>query len=56
MDITQTHLQLWIKIPREIQAQQLLHDQEAQIRTHIASYYPEYVLSPFFLIIRTRVK
>ncbi|EMG9622867.1 hypothetical protein V5420_002122 [Listeria monocytogenes] len=47
LDITQTHLQLWIKMPREIQAQQLLHDQEAQIRTHIASYYPEYVLSPF---------
>ncbi|WP_438722648.1 hypothetical protein [Enterococcus sp. DIV1420a] len=47
LDITQTHLQLWIKMPREIQAQQLLHEQENHIKAHIASYYPEYVLSPF---------
>lgn len=47
IDISLYEIKLFIKIPKEVQAQKILKEQEAQIKEHIASMYPDYIISTF---------
>lgn len=47
IDISHYEIKLFIKIPKEVQAQKILKEQEAQIKEHIASLYPDYIISNF---------
>lgn len=47
IDISLYEIKLFIKIPKEVQAQKILKEQEAQIKEHIASIYPDYIISTF---------
>lgn len=47
LDITNQQLILQIKIPREAQAEKILNEHEIQIKEHIASMYPTYIISKF---------
>lgn len=47
LDISEERLLLYIKIPKTAQAQKMLKEHEEQIKEHIASYYPDYIVSPF---------
>lgn len=47
IDISHYEIKLFIKIPKEVQAQKILKEQEAQIKEHIASIYPDYIISTF---------
>lgn len=47
LDLTNKSLTLYIQIPKEVQAQKLLKEHENEIREHISSLYPKYILSNF---------
>lgn len=47
LDIMEHQLRLFIKIPKEAQAQKILSEHEEQIKEHIASFYPDYIISTF---------
>lgn len=47
LDLTYKELNLFIKVPREAQSQKILKEYEEQIKEHISSLYPEYIISTF---------
>lgn len=47
IDLTNKQLKLLIKIPKEAQSQKILKEHEEQIKEHISSLYPEYIISTF---------
>ncbi|MDH6363483.1 hypothetical protein M2139_000458 [Enterococcus sp. PF1-24] len=47
LDIRNEHLQLFINIPKEAQSQKILRAHEEQIKEHLASLYPTYLISTF---------
>lgn len=47
LDITQDRLAFMIPLPKEAQPQKLLLQHEEQIKEHLASLYPEYLVSTF---------
>lgn len=47
LDVSKEELTLFIKIPKEAQAQKILKEHEEQIKEHISSLYPEYLISTF---------
>ncbi|MFF2178007.1 hypothetical protein ACFVT8_16335 [Lysinibacillus sp. NPDC058147] len=47
LDLTYKELNLFIKVPREAQSQKILKEYEEQIKEHISSMYPEYIISTF---------
>jgi hypothetical protein len=47
LDISNERLKLFIKVPREAQAQKILKTHEEQIKEHISSLYSEYIISTF---------
>lgn len=47
IDLTNRQLKLLIKIPKEAQSQKILKEHEEQIKEHISSLYPEYLISTF---------
>lgn len=47
IDISHYEIKLFIKIPKELQAQKILKEHEVQIKEHIASIYPDYIISTF---------
>lgn len=47
LEIKEQQLVLFIKVPKEAQSQKLLKEHEEQIKEHIASFYPEYIVSTF---------
>ncbi|ADA64368.1 hypothetical protein [Lactococcus lactis] len=47
IDIWNSQLMLYLKLPKEYQAQKMLKDMEAEIKEEIASAYPDYLISTF---------
>lgn len=47
LDLTHKELKLFIKVPKEAQLQKILKEHEEQIKEHISSLYPEYIISTF---------
>ncbi|AYJ44394.1 MULTISPECIES: hypothetical protein [Enterococcus] len=47
LDLTQDQLTLFIKVPKEAQAQKILKEHEEQIKEHVASFYSDYIISTF---------
>ena len=47
LDLTQDQLILFIKVPKEAQAQKILKEHEEQIKEHVASFYSDYIISTF---------
>ena len=47
IDLTNKQLKLLIKIPKEAQSQKILKEHEEQIKEHISSLYPDYIISTF---------
>ncbi|WP_088838704.1 hypothetical protein [Listeria sp. ILCC792] len=47
LDLTQDQLKLFIKVPKEAQAQKILKEHEEQIKEHAASLYSDYIISTF---------
>ena len=47
LDLTYKELKLFIKVPKEAQSQKILKKYEEQIKEHISSLYPEYIISTF---------
>jgi len=47
LDLTQNQLTLFIKVPKEAQAQKILKEHEEQIKEHLASFYSDYIISTF---------
>ncbi|MFZ2609088.1 MAG: hypothetical protein WBP78_03630 [Lactococcus raffinolactis] len=47
LDVSNQQLILFIKVPRQAQAQKILKAHEEQIKEHISSLYPEYLISTF---------
>lgn len=47
LDLTQDQLTLFLKVPKEAQAQKILNEHEEQIKEHLASFYSEYIISTF---------
>lgn len=47
LDLTHKELKLFIKVPKEAQSQKILKKYEEQIKEHISSLYPEYIISTF---------
>ena len=44
LDLTYKELKLFIKVPKEAQSQKILKKYEEQIKEHISSLYPEYII------------
>lgn len=47
LNVSNDKLELLIKVPKEAQSQIILKQNEEQIKEHIASLYPEYIISTF---------
>ena len=47
LDVKEQQLVLFVTLPKEAQAQKLLKEHEEQIKEHVASFYPEYIISTF---------
>jgi len=47
LDLTQDQLTLFVKVPKEAQAQKILKEHEEQIKEHVASFYSDYIISTF---------
>lgn len=47
IDIWDSQLILYLKLPKEYQAQKMLKDREEEIKEEIASTYPQYLISTF---------
>lgn len=47
LELTNEELRLFIKVPKEVQAQKILKEHEEQIKEHVASLYPSYLISNF---------
>lgn len=47
IDIWNSQLMLYLKLPKEYQAQKMLKDMEAEIKEEIANAYPDYLISTF---------
>ncbi len=47
LELTNEQLRLFIKVPKEAQAQKILKEHEEQIKEHVASLYPAYLISTF---------
>lgn len=47
LDLSREELRLFIKVPKESQSQKILKEHEEQIKEHISSLYPEYIISTF---------
>ncbi|WP_086443693.1 hypothetical protein [Candidatus Enterococcus lemimoniae] len=47
LELTNKQLRLFIKVPKESQAQKILKEHEEQIKEHVASLYPDYLISTF---------
>jgi hypothetical protein len=47
LDLSREELKLFVKVPKEAQSQKILKEHEEQIKEHISSLYPEYIISTF---------
>ena len=47
IDVWNSQLVLYLKLPKEYQAQKMLKEMEAEIKEEIASAYPDYLISTF---------
>lgn len=47
LDLSHQELKLFVKVPKEAQSQKILKEHEEQIKEHISSLYPEYIISTF---------
>ena len=47
LELTNEQLRVFIKVPKEAQAQKILKEHEEQIKEHVASLYPAYLISTF---------
>lgn len=47
IEIWDSQLILYLKLPKEYQAQKMLKDREEEIKEEIASAYPQYLISTF---------
>lgn len=47
IDVRSSQLVLYLKLPKEYQAQKMLKDMEVEIKEEIASAYPDYLISTF---------
>lgn len=47
LDLSERQLKLYMKIPKSVQAQKILKDNEIQIKEEISNLYPEYLISTF---------
>ncbi|MEC5238467.1 hypothetical protein [Bacillus mycoides] len=47
LDLSNEELKLFIKVPKNAQSQKILKEHEEQIKEHILSLYPEYIISIF---------
>ncbi|MGA5663623.1 MULTISPECIES: hypothetical protein [Bacillus cereus group] len=47
LDLSNEELKLFIKVPKNAQSQKILKEHEEQIKEHILSFYPEYIISTF---------
>lgn len=47
LDLSHKELKLFVKVPKQAQSQKILKEHEEQIKEHISSLYPKYIVSTF---------
>ncbi|WLG16657.1 hypothetical protein [Bacillus cereus] len=47
LDLSNEELKLFFKVPKNAQSQKILKEHEEQIKEHVLSLYPEYIISTF---------